>query len=179
MIDESMETEKTPDREQMRALSFGMVSDLSRLLADKGCGERAIDLVEALAFAMFIIADTYALAKPEKEQAIAVIHGFYDDMRDYFVNQVIIKERQVTDFEEIRAVSDKFFDLSRGRFNEYGAKFKEDIYDPMAMSCPATVNYLLENLFIEPINKEEKIKLLSAVSDKVLHYWAGCVQSFK
>jgi hypothetical protein len=167
------------DRERMKALSFGMVSDISRLLADRGCGDKPIDIVEALVFAMFIIADTYSLAKPEKDQAIAVIHGFYADMRDHFVNHIIIKDHQISDFEEIRAVSEKFRDLSQGRFNEYGAKFKEDIYDPMAMSCPTTVSFLLDNLFIEPINREEKLQLMGAVSDKVLHYWAGCVQSFK
>ena len=47
------------------------------------------------------------------------------------------------------------------------------------MSCPATVSYFLDNIFIDPITKEEKLQLLGAVSDKVLHYWAGCVQSFK
>lgn len=174
-----METTGKQDRENMKSLSFGMVSDLSRLLADKGFGEYPIDIVEALTFAMFIIADTYSLAKPEKDQAIAVIHRFYDDMQDYFINQVIIKERQIADFEEIRSVSEKFFDLSRGRFAEYGEKFKQDIFDPMAMSCPITVSYLLDNLFIQPITKQEKLQLVGAMSDKVLHYWAGCVRSFK
>ena len=41
------------------------------------------------------------------------------------------------------------------------------------------MSYFLDNLFIEPISKEEKIQLLGAVSDKVLYFWAGCVQSFK
>ena len=69
----------------MKSLSLGMVSDISRLLADKGFGQKPIDIVEALVFAMFIIADTYSLAKPEKDQAIEVIHGFYDDMQNYFI----------------------------------------------------------------------------------------------
>jgi hypothetical protein len=163
----------------MKALSCGMVSDLSRLLADQGFAEKPIDIVEALAFAMFIIADTYSLAKPEKEPAITVIHRFYEDMRDYFINQVIIKDRRVADGEEIQAAAAKFHDLSRGRFNAYGDRFKQDILDPMAMSCPITVSYLLDNLFIEPLTKQEKLQLLGTVSDKVLHYWAGCVQSFK
>ncbi len=168
-----------PDRRQMKALCFGMVSDLSRFLADNGCAAKPIDIVEALAFAMFLVADTYSLAKPEKEQAIAVIHGFYYDMQEYFINQVIIKDRQVADAGEIEALGAKFHELSRGRFHEYGEKFKQDILDPMAMSCPITVGYLLDNLFIEPINKEEKLKLMGAVADKVLYFWAGCVQSFK
>ena len=62
---------------------------------------------------------------------------------------------------------------------EYGEKFKQDISEPMALSCPATVSYLLDNLFIQPLNNEEKIQLLGAVSDKVIYFWAGCVQSFK
>ncbi len=81
--------------------------------------------------------------------------------------------------EEIRAVADKFHDLSRGRYAEYGEKFKQDIFDPMAMSCPLTVGYLLDNLFVQPITKQEKLQLVGAVSDKVLNYWAGCVQTFK
>ena len=40
-----------------------------------------------------------------------------------------------------------------------GEKFKQDISDPMALSCPATVSYLLDNLFIQPLNNEEKIQL--------------------
>ena len=47
------------------------------------------------------------------------------------------------------------------------------------MSCPDTVTYLLDNLFIEPLSKAEKIKLMGVVSDKVLYFWTGCVQSFK
>ncbi|MBI4642750.1 MAG: hypothetical protein HY790_12960 [Deltaproteobacteria bacterium] len=163
----------------MKSLSFGMVSDISRLLADKGFGDRAIDIVEALAFAMFIIADTYSLAKPDKEKAIEVIHGFYEDMQDHLINKIIIKDHNLMDAAETQAVAAKFHDLSRGRFNEYGGKFKEDISDPMAMSCPITVSYLLDNLFIEAIAKEEKLQLMGAVSDKVLYFWSGCVQAFK
>jgi hypothetical protein len=174
-----MSTKGKPDRQNMKSLSFGMVSDISRLLADQGFADSPIDIVEALAFAMYIIADTYSLAKPDKEQAIAVIHSFYEDMQDHFVNQVIVRDHQIDDEAEIQAVAAKFYDLSRDRFHEYGAKFKEDIADPMSRSCPVTVSYLLDNLFIEPITTEEKIRLVGAVSEKVLIYWSGCVQSFK
>ena len=156
-----------------------MVSDLSRLLADQGLADQPIDLVEALAFAMFIVADTYSLAKCDQDQAIAVIHGFYDEVQDYFIKQIIIKDRQVAEADEIQALAAKFHDLSRRRFEEYGDRFKQDILDPMSMSCPETVTYFLDNLFIEPISKTEKVKLLGVVSDKVIYFWAGCVQSFK
>lgn len=174
-----MATSNKTDRENMKSLSFGMVSDLSRLLAAQGLGDRAIDIVEALVFAMFVIADTYSLAKPDKEQAIDVIHGFYDDMQDHLLNKIIIQDHNLADAAEIEAVAAKFHELSRGRFNEYGGKFKEDISDPLAMSCPTTVGYLLDNLFIEPMANEEKLQLLGAVSDKVLFFWSGCVQAFK
>ena len=167
------------DRGKMKSLSFGMVSDISRLLAEKGFGERAIDIVEALVFAMFIIADTYSMAKPDKEQAIEVIHGFYDDMQDHLIKKIIIQDHNQADAGEIEAVAAKFHDLSRGRFNEYGGKIKEDIADPMNMSCPITVGYLLDNLFIEALVKEEKLQLLGVISAKVLYYWSGCVQAFK
>jgi hypothetical protein len=49
----------------------------------------------------------------------------------------------------------------------------------MALSCPATVSYLLDNLFIQPLTQEEKINVMGAVSNKVLYFWAGCVQNFK
>ena len=163
----------------MKSLSFGMVSDISRLLVDRGFGQRPIDIVEALVFAMFIIADTYSLAKPDKDEAIEVINGFYDDMQNHFIQKVIIDDHKMSDAAEIQSVSDKFHDLSRGRFAQYGEKFKQDISDPMALSCPATVSYLLDNLFIQPITKEEKLQLMGAVSDKVLSYWTGCVQNFK
>jgi hypothetical protein len=179
MVTELKATHAKPDREKMKSLTFGMVSDISRVLADKGFGERPIDIVEALVFAMFVIADTYSLAKPEKEKAIEVIHGFYDDIEDHLINKIIIQDHNLTDEAEIKSVAAKFHDLSRGRFNEYGAKFKEDISDPMVMSCPNTVSYLLDNLFIQTISKEEKLQLLGAVSDKVLFFWSGCVQSFK
>lgn len=163
----------------MKSLAFGMVSDISRLLADKGFGGRPIDIVEALAFAMFIIADTYSLVKPVQDQALEVIHGFYDDMQTYFIHKVIIEDHKMSDAAEIHAVADKFHDLSRSRFEQYGEKFQQDIADPMALSCPATVSYLLDNLFIQPLNNEEKIHLMGAVSDKVLSYWTGCIQNFK
>jgi hypothetical protein len=178
-LDEPKGANGQPERKKMKSLSFGMVSDISRLLADKGFGQKPIDIVEALVFAMFIIADTYSLAKPEKDQAKEVIQGFYDDMQSYFINQVIIEDHKITDATEIQSVSDKFHDLSRSRFVQYGEKFKQDISDPMALSCPATVSYLLDNLFIQPLNNEEKILLMGAVSDKVLYFWAGCVQNFK
>jgi hypothetical protein len=168
-----------PERKQMKSLSFGMVSDISRLLADKGFGPRPIDIVEALVFAMFIIADTYSLAKPEKDQAREVIHGFYDDMQNYFIKKVIIEDHKITDATEIQSVADQFHDLSRDRFAQYGEKFQQDISDPMALSCPATVSYLLDNLFIQPITKQEKLQLMGAVSDKVLSYWTGCIQNFR
>jgi len=178
-LDKNKGTNGKKDREAMKSLAFAMVSDISRLLVDKGLGQKPIDIVEALVFAMFIIADTYSLAKPDKDQAIEVINGFYDDMQNHFINKVIIDEHKITDAAEIQSVSDKFHDLSRGRFAQYGEKFKQDISDPMALSCPATVSYLLGNLFIQPLNNEEKILLMGVISDKVLSLWAGCVQNFK
>jgi len=178
-MNEQIKTTEKPDRANLKSLSLGMASEISLVVADEGFGEKTIDLVEALAFAMFIVADTYSLAHRDKDKAIAAIHGFYDDMQDYFITNVIIKDRQVADADEIQAIADKFHDLSRRRFMEYGKRFKQDILDPMAMSCPITVSYLLDNLFIEPINKEEKLQLVGAVSEKVLYFWAGCVQSFK
>lgn len=168
-----------PEREQMKSLAFGIVSAISRLLVDKGLAQKPIDIVEALVFAMFIIADTYALAKPDKDQAREVIHGFYDDMQNHFMNKVIIADHKITDATEIQSVSDKFHDLSRSRYAQYGERFKQDVSDPLALSCPATVSYLLDNLFIQPLNNEEKIQLMGAVSDKVLYFWAGCIQNFK
>jgi len=163
----------------MKSLAFGIVSAISSLLVDKGLAQKPIDIVEALVFAMFIIADTYALAKPDKDQAREVIHGFYDDMQNHFINKVIIADHNITDATEIQAISDKFYDISRSRYAQYGEKFKQDVADPMALSCPATVSYLLDNLFIEPLNNEEKIQLMGAVSDKFLYFWTGCVQNFK
>ena len=45
-----------------------------------------------------------------------------------------------------------------------GKNSKKDISDPMALSCPATVSYLLDNLFIQPLDNEEKICLMGVVS---------------
>jgi hypothetical protein len=178
-LDKNTGTNGQQDREAMKPLAFAMVSDLSRLLVDQGLGQKPIDIVEALVFAMFIIADTYSLAKPDKDQAIEVIHSFYDDVQNHFIHKVIIDDHKITDAAEIQSVSDKFHDLSRSRFAQYGEKFKQDIADPMALSCPTTVSYLLDNLFVQPLNNEEKILLMGAVSDKVLALWAGCVQNFK
>jgi hypothetical protein len=178
-LDQHKETKGQPDRKQMKSLAFGMVSDISRLLADKGFGDQPIDIVEALVFAMFIIADTYSLAKPGKDQALKVIHGFYADMQNYFIQKVIIEDHKITDAAEIQSVADKFHDLSRSRYVQYGEKFQQDISDPMSLSCPSTVSYLLDNLFIQPLNNEEKISLMGAVSDKVLYFWTGCMQNFK
>ena len=172
-------TKTPPDRKQMKSLAFGMVSDISRLLADKGFGDQPIDIVEALVFAMFIIADTYSLAQPGEDQAREVIHGFYDDMENYFIHKVIIGDHKMSDAAEVQAVADKFHDLSRSRYAQYGENFKQDISDPMALSCPATVSFLLDNLFIHPLTNQEKIGLMGAVSDKVLFFWTGCVQNFK
>jgi hypothetical protein len=167
------------DRKKMKSLSLGMVSDISRLLVDKGLGAQPIDIVEALIFAMFIIADTYSLARPEKDQAIEVINGFYEDMQNHFIEKFIIKDHEIADAAEIQLVSDKFYDLSRGRFSEYGEKFKHDISDLMAMSCPSTVSYLLDNLFIQPLDNEAKLRLMGPLSDRVLYFWTGCIQNFK
>jgi hypothetical protein len=166
------------ERAELKSLALGMASDLSRLLADKGFGQNPIDIVEALAFAMFIIADTYSLAKPEQE-ALEMIHGFYDDMQNYFIHKVIIDDHKMSDATEIQSLADKFHDLSRSRFAQYGEKFKQDISDPMALSCPTTVSYLLDNLFIQPLNNAKKLQLMGAVSEKVLSYWTGCIQNFK
>ena len=178
-LDKNDDINGKPEREQMKSLAFGIVSEISRLLVVKGFAQSPIDIVEALVFAMFIIADTYALAKPEKDQALVVIHGFYDDMQNYFMNKVIIEDHKITDAAEIQSVSDKFYDLSRSRYAQYGEKFKQDIAEPMALSCPTTVSYLLDNLFIQPLNNEEKLQLMGPVSDKVLYFWTGCIQNFK
>ena len=178
-MNETMEPTEKPDRATMKSLALGIVSDLSRLLAEQGLGEKPIDIVEALVFAMFIVADTYSLAKPDQDKAIGVIHNFYDDLQNHFIDKVIIKDHQITDAAEIQAVADKFHDLSRCRFGEYGEKFKQDISEPGALSCPNTVSYFLDNIFIQPLNNTEKIDLMGAVSDKIIYLWAGCVESFK
>ena len=136
-----MKTGKTPGPWQTRKreaeiLSFGMVSDISRLLVDQGLADQPIDIVEALAFAMFIIADTYSLAKPDKDQAIAVIHGFYDEMQDYFIQKVIIEDHQMTDADEIQSVADKFHDLSRRRFDGVRRKIQTGYFGPHGHVLP-------------------------------------------
>jgi len=171
--------ERKPDREVMKSLSFGMASEISRLLAEKGFAQNPIDIVEALVFAMFIIADTYSLAKPDKDLALAVIHGFYDDMQSHFINKIITADLNLTDTAEIEAVSAKFHDLSRNRFEHYKEKFQQDIADSMGSKCPTTVNSLLDHLFIEPLTTAEKLQLMGAVSDKVLYFWSGCIQNFR
>ena len=174
-----MEPNEKPDRAKLKSLALGIVSDLSRLLAAQGFGEQPIDIVEALIFAMFIVADTYSLAKPDQDKAIEEINSFYDEMQNHFIDRVIIKDYQITEAAEIQAVADKFYDLCRGRFGEYGEKFKQDISEPGALSCPNTVSYLLDNLFIRPLNNAEKIPLMGEVSDKIIYLWAACVENFK
>ena len=178
-LDKHNETNGKPERKKMKSLCLGMVSDVSRLLANKGFGPKPIDIVEALAFAMFVIADTYSLAKPDKDEAKEVINGFYEDMQNYFMHKVIIGDHKIIDATEIESLAAKFHDLSRSRFAQYGEKFKQDISDPMALSCPVTVSYLLDNLFIQPITKQEKLQLMGTVSDKVLYFWTGCIQNFR
>ena len=172
-------TDGNQDRDALKSIALAMVSEISRVLVDKGLGQKPIDIVEALVFAMFIIADTCSLAKTEKDQAREVINGFYDDMQNYFIHKVIIDDHKITDATEIESLAAKFHDLSRSRFAQYGEKFQQDISDPMALSCPATVSYLLDNLFIQPITKQEKLQLMGTVSDKVLYFWTGCIQNFK
>ena len=98
--------------------------------------DKPIDLVEALAFAMFIVADTYSLAKCDKDQAIAVIHGFYDEVQDYFIKQIIIKDRQVAEADEIQALADKFHDLSRRRFDGIRRKIQTGYFGPHVHVLP-------------------------------------------
>ena len=105
-------------------------------------------MVEALAFAMFIVADTYSLAKCDKDRAIAVIHGFYDDVQDYFIKQIIIKDHQIADADEIQALADKFHDLSRRRFDGIWRKIQTGYFrTPWSMSCPELqwITYLSPN----------------------------------
>ena len=131
-----MPIDENQDPKNLKSLSLGMVSDLSRLLAEQGFGERPIDIVEALVFAMFVVADTYSLAKTDKDRAIAVINSFYDEVQDHFINRVVIKDHQVSDPEEIQALAAKFHDLSRGRFTDYGERFKQDIFGPHSHVLP-------------------------------------------
>jgi hypothetical protein len=178
-LEKNQATKGNQDRDALKPIALAMVSEISRVLVDKGLGQKPIDIVEALVFAMFIIADTYTLAKPDKDRAIEVIQGFYDDMQNHFIKKVLIEDHNLSDAAEIQSVSDKFHELSRSRFAQYGEKFQQDISDPLALSCPATVSYLLDNLFIQPLKNEEKIDLMGAMSDKILSFWTGCVQNFK
>ena len=104
---------------------------------------------------------------------------FMTTCKTILLKRSLSADHHMSDAAEIQSVSDQFHDLSRDRFGQYGEKFKQDISDPMALSCPGTVSYLLDNLFIQPITKEEKFQLMGAVSDRVLTFWAGCVQNFK
>lgn len=167
------------ERAQLKSLSLGIAGHISQLLGDKGFGDRPIDIVETLVFAMFIVADSYSLAKPEKEQALAVIHGFYDDMQHFFIHKTIIQDHQITDPAEIQPVSEQFHHLSRERFAQYREKLQQDIADMMGLSCPATASSLLDNLFISPLDNAEKLQLMRPVSDKVLSFWTACIQNFK
>jgi hypothetical protein len=177
--DQTIAAKAKPDRETMKSLCLGMVSDLSRLLTESGFGEQPLDIVELLAFAMFVIADTYALADPREDQAREVIQVFYDDLQDHFIAKTIVKDYRLSEAEEIQSVADQFHDLSRRRFQEYGEKFRQDVSDPLALSCPTLVSCLLDNLFIQPLDQADKLKLMGPVSDRVLSLWAGCVQYFK
>ena len=66
-----------------------------------------------------------------------MIHGFYDEVQDHFINKVIIagapNDRGRRDSGHGRI---NFTTSADASFDEYGEKFKQDILDPMSMSCP-------------------------------------------
>lgn len=179
IIDDNIELNNKNERERMKSLFHGIEGDISRLLADEGFGKKPIKIVELIAFAMYIIADTYILAKSDKNKAKEILKSFYYDVHNYFINDIIINDQEITDIEDIHSISDKFHDIINRRFLEYTDKFQQDIFRPLALSCPNTVNYLLDNLFMKPISKKDKNKMLIVLSDKIIYLRMGCRESFK
>ena len=179
IIDENIALNEKHEREKMVSLFHGIEGDITMLLTDEGFGQKPINIVELIVFAMYLIADTYILAKSDKHNAKEILNSFYYDIHDYFINDIVIKDQKITDMEDIQSISNKLYDIICCRFLEYAEKFKQDIFRPLALSCPNTVSHLMDNLFVKPLSKKENNQLSLAMSCKIIYLWIGCMESFK
>ncbi len=179
IIDENIALNEKHEREKMVSLFHGIEGDITELLTDEGFGQKPINIVELIVFALYIIADTYILAKSDKTKAKDILDRFYYDIHNYFINYIVIKDQKITDMEDIQSISNNFYDIFCLRFLEYSDKFKQDIFRPLALSCPNTVSHLMDNLFLKPLSNKEINQISIAMSFKIIYLWTCCMESFK
>lgn len=162
-------------QELMKSLCLGIVGDIGRLLSDKGFN-KPIRIIELIVFGMFIVTETYSLAKKKSEKAEPQLDQFHLDMTNYVTKEYFLKDNK--DVDEIFELQDKFYDLVGIRYKEYRQLFSEDWSNP-GTTFSKTVGAFIRHLFDEPVSEDDKRHLIVVMHIKLLEFYAGCLQSFK
>jgi hypothetical protein len=165
--------------EVMKSLALGIVGDLGRLLKEQGLGQQPIKIVEALIFAMFVVTETFTMAKKGPEGAQAGLDHFHEDMIEYIFTEYFYKTNKAKDMAEVESRFQELHQLINARYQEYRQDIHED-YHNQQMSFRRTFTSLSKYLLPEPLAEgEENDRLISVFSVKLAHFWSGCLKSFQ
>ncbi len=179
-IEEVQAGEDAKEIEMMKSLTLGVVGDLARLLREQGLGRKPARILEALVFAMFFITEAYLSArKGDLKGSTPALDRYHDAMTEYVFEEVFFKQQKAKDREEVEERFNQLSGLINERYEEYRRGFVED-YRRRDRSFESTLNAFLGHLFPEPLtDPEEKTALFLPLSRQLVHFWTGCLMSFR
>jgi hypothetical protein len=165
------------DKELMKSLCLGIVGDIERLLSNEGFN-KLLKVPELIIFGMFIVTETYTLAKKGLDKASPQLDQFHLDMVNYATNEYFLKDTSSGDISNILEFHDQFYDLVGSRYLEYRRLFAEDLGNP-ATVFSKTLGAFVNHLFVEPISKDDKPHVIVPLAVKLTDFYTRCLQSFK
>jgi len=186
-----MSEPSTENIELMKSLCCGIVGDTARVLADSGFN-RPTDTIELIIFAMFIVTETYILAKqrllsymPAKRavaKATEALDKFHLEMFNYVTNKYFLKQHASDDEETLlewhSQWHDHFYDTIASRYTEYRKLLPQDLNNSNTVYSKI-LGAFINHVFVESISEDDRPHLIVPMAIKFVYFFTGCLESFK
>ncbi len=176
-----MNEPSTENIERMKSLCCGIVGDTARVLTDSGFN-RPIDTIELIIFAMFIVTESYILAKKESAKTTEALDKFHLEMFNYVTNKYFIKQHESDDEETLlewhSQWQDHFYDTIASRYTEYRKLLPQDLNNPNTVYSNI-LGAFINHMFGEPISEDDRTHLIVPMALKLVCFLTGCLESFK
>ncbi len=167
--------------ERMKSLCLGIVGDTARVFTDSAFN-RPIDTIEIIIFAMFIVTETYILAKKEAAKTTEALDKFHLEMFNYVTNKYFLKQHASDDEEKLLEWHshwhDHFYDTIASRYTEYRKLLQKDLSNPNTV-YNNILRAFINHIFTERISEDDRPHLIVPMALKFAYFFTGCLESFK
>jgi len=139
--------------------------------------DRPVNPTELTAFAMFVVTESYTLAKKGIAETRTALDTFHLDMTNYVTNEYFLKAHPNATDEELFCFHDRFPEVLGVRYGAYREAIRQDLKPNTIFRSSSQL--LMAHLFPTPLTKQEHERLLVPLGLAIAHSYVQCLGFFQ